>query len=182
MPDTKFSLSPETIAKAGAGVALFAVSAWVTVPIGPVPVTLQTMALAFIVCALDGTSSGLALVTYLILGALGVPVFSGMRGGVGVLFGATGGYLLAFLLVAFIVPVVRKKMAPGIVRDVVSVAILLGLSYSLGTVWLAVVGSMGFGPAIAAGTLPFVIPDCIKCALAIGLAQAVTKAVPQLAE
>lgn len=180
MSDTKFSLSPETIAKAGVAVALFAVSAWVTVPIGPVPVTMQTMALAFIVCALDGVSSGLALVTYIVLGALGVPVFSGMRGGVGVLFGATGGYLLAFTLVAFIVPFVRKKMAPGIVRDVVSIVIMLGLSYALGTIWLAIVGGLGVGPALAAGTLPFIIPDCIKSALAIGLAQAVTRVLPQL--
>lgn len=179
MSSTK-SFSPETIAKAGVAVALMAVSAWFTVPIGPVPVTLQTMVLTFVVCALSGTASAAALCVYVVLGALGVPVFSGMRGGVGVLFGATGGYILGFVVVAFLVPFLRRFMQPGIVRDVVSAAVTLVVVHVFGVLWLGTVGAMGIGGAFAAGSLPFLLPDTLKAVAGIVLAQAVTKALPQI--
>lgn len=175
------TFSPETIVKAGVAVALMAVSSWFTVPIGPVPVTLQTMVLTFIVCALNTTTSGLALCIYVLLGALGVPVFSGMRGGVGVLFGATGGYILGFVVVAFLVTYLRRFMEPGLKRDIVSAVLTLVIVHVFGVIWLGTVGAMGIGPAFAAGSAPFLVPDCIKAAAGIVLAQAVTKALPQLA-
>lgn len=176
------SLSPETIAKAGAGVALMTIGAWITVSFGPVPFTLQTMATSFIICALDSKASTLALCVYLILGALGLPVFSGMRGGVGVLFGPTGGYLLAFVLITFVCSFLRKVMGPSVKRDIIFSALMLAIAYVFGSLWLAVVGSMDLAAAFAAGCLPFVIPDCVKCALSIGLAQAVRRALPQIAD
>lgn len=181
MSSTK-SFSPETIAKAGAGVALMTIGAWITVSFGPVPFTLQTMATAFIICALDATSGSLALCTYLLLGALGLPVFSGMRGGMGVLFGPTGGYLLAFVLITFVCGFLRKVMEPSAKRDALFCALMLIIAYVFGSVWLSVVGAMDLGAAFAAGCFPFVIPDVVKCAISIGLAQAVTRALPQIAE
>lgn len=174
------SFSTETIAKAGVAVALMAVSAWFTVPIGPVPVTLQTMVLTFVVCALSTTASALALCVYVVLGALGVPVFSSMRGGVGVLFGATGGYILGFVVVAFLVSYLRRFMEPGLKRDIISAALTLVIVHVFGVVWLGTVGGMGIAGAFAAGSLPFLIPDTIKAVAGIVLAQAVTKAVPSL--
>ena len=79
-------------------VAITAVSAWVTVPLGPVPFTLQIFAVAFMVLVLQPKEAVAAITAYLVLGAVGVPVFSGMRGGIGVLAGATGGFLWGYLL------------------------------------------------------------------------------------
>lgn len=86
-----------SIAFVGLTVAIMAVSAWVTIPIGPVPVTLQMFAVTFAIVVLKPKEAIAAVVCYLALGAVGVPVFSGMRGGIGVLAGPTGGFLWGYL-------------------------------------------------------------------------------------
>ncbi|MCQ2414292.1 MAG: biotin transporter BioY, partial [Clostridia bacterium] len=77
--------------------ALMCVCAWITVPLPAVPVTLQTFAVFFALLFLGGKWGTVSVALYLSLGALGLPVFSGMRGGFGILFGSTGGYLFGFL-------------------------------------------------------------------------------------
>lgn len=86
-----------SIAFVGLTIAIMAVSAWVTVPIGPVPFTLQMFAVTFAIVVLSPREAIAAIVGYLALGAVGVPVFSGMRGGIGVLAGPTGGFLWGYL-------------------------------------------------------------------------------------
>lgn len=86
-----------SIAFCGLTVALMAVSAWVTVPLGPVPFTLQTFVMVFALVALSPRECIVSLVAYLSLGAVGLPVFSSMRGGIGVLMGPTGGFLWGYL-------------------------------------------------------------------------------------
>ena len=86
-----------SIAFIGLTIAIMAVSAWVTVPIGPIPVTLQMFAITFAIVVLAPKEAIVAIMGYLLLGAVGVPVFSGMRGGVGVLAGPTGGFLWGYL-------------------------------------------------------------------------------------
>lgn len=78
-------------------IAIMAVSAWVTVPIGPIPVTLQMFAFTFAIVVLAPKECMAAVAGYLVLGAIGVPVFSGMRGGIGVLMGPTGGFLWGYI-------------------------------------------------------------------------------------
>ena len=87
-----------SVAYVGMTVALLAVSAWIALPLGPVPFTLQTFVLAFSLMVLRPGECLAALGAYLLLGAAGVPVFSGMRGGIGMILGATGGFLWGFLL------------------------------------------------------------------------------------
>lgn len=86
-----------SIAFTGLTIALMAVSAWVTIPIGAVPVTLQMFAVTFAIVVLSPKEAIAAITGYLLLGAVGVPVFAGMRGGVGVLAGPTGGFLWGYL-------------------------------------------------------------------------------------
>lgn len=86
-----------SIAFVGLAVAIMAVSAWVTVPLGPVPFTLQMFAITFAIVVLSPKEAIAAITGYLLLGAVGVPVFSGMRGGIGVLAGPTGGFLWGYL-------------------------------------------------------------------------------------
>ncbi len=103
-----------SIAYVGLTIAIMAVSAWVTVPIGPVPLTLQMFAFTFAIVLLTPSQCIAAVAGYLLLGAVGVPVFSGMRGGIGVLSGVTGGYLWGYLLGAaaavLFLSVVRQRM------------------------------------------------------------------------
>lgn len=86
-----------SIAFVGLTVAIMAVSAWITVPLGPVPFTLQMFAVTFAIVLLTPTQALAAISGYLLLGAVGLPVFSGMRGGIGVLAGPTGGFLWGYL-------------------------------------------------------------------------------------
>lgn len=81
----------------GLTIAIMAVSAWVVVPLGPIPFTLQMFAITFAIVVLSPKEAIAAITGYLLLGAVGVPVFSGMRGGIGVLAGPTGGFLWGYL-------------------------------------------------------------------------------------
>ncbi|MCI9261757.1 biotin transporter BioY [uncultured Adlercreutzia sp.] len=87
-----------SVAFVGLTIALIAASAIIAVPIGPVPITLQMFAITFAIVVLPPKAATAAIVGYLMLGAVGVPVFSGMRGGFGVLAGPTGGFLWGYLL------------------------------------------------------------------------------------
>ncbi|MDE8702332.1 biotin transporter BioY [Adlercreutzia equolifaciens] len=87
-----------SVAFVGLTIALIASSAIIAVPIGPVPITLQMFAITFAIVVLPPKAATAAIVGYLVLGAVGVPVFSGMRGGIGVLAGPTGGFLWGYLL------------------------------------------------------------------------------------
>lgn len=113
---TKTSASARTrsVAFVGLTIAIIAVSAWVTVPLGPIPFTLQMFAVTFAIVVLSPKEAIAAIAGYLLLGAVGVPVFSGMRGGIGVLAGPTGGFLWGYLFgvaaAALFLYVVRTKL------------------------------------------------------------------------
>lgn len=107
-----------SIAFVGLTIAIMAVSAWVTVPLGPVPFTLQMFALVFAIAVLSPGEALAAIAGYLALGAVGVPVFSGMRGGLGVLAGPTGGFLWGYLiggaLAVFMLWALRSRAGVGV--------------------------------------------------------------------
>ncbi|MBQ7725938.1 MAG: biotin transporter BioY, partial [Clostridia bacterium] len=141
--------------------ALCAVCAWITVPF-TVPFTMQTFAVFLTCLLLGGKNATMVMAAYLSLGALGVPVFSGMNGGVGVLFGPTGGYLIGFLLLCPVYALVTHFW-PG--RKAGKAAGLLSgllVLYAFGTVWFVfryAGGEIGFGGALLCCVAPFVIPD-----------------------
>lgn len=177
----KRGLEPRDITFAAVGVALLSVSAWVTLPIGPVPFTLQTMALAFLLVGVGRTQALLAVLVYLALGGLGLPLFSGMRGGVAMLFGPTGGFLVGFAVAAVLAWFVRGAVRASTARDVAIVVGMIACSYGIGWAWLMVSAHMGALAAFGVAIAPFVIPDVVKCGCGIVLARAVRRALPQLA-
>ena len=177
----KRGFEPQEMTYAAACAALLAVSAWVTVPFGPVPFTLQTLALAFVVVAMSGRVSLLAVFVYVLLGAAGIPLFSGMRGGLGVLLGPTGGFILGFVLSAGVAALLKHVMGEGIVRDMVIAALAILCSHAVGVAWLATVGGYGFLQAFLVGSAPFLVLDAIKAAGGVALAKAVRAALPGLA-
>ena len=156
-------------------VALFtvviAVCSWITIP-AAVPFTLQTFAV-FAACALLGGKLGLyAVCLYILLGAVGVPVFSGFGAGLGTLLGPTGGYILGFVFTALAMWGVEAKFGRKPAALVAGMAAGLILCYAFGTAWFMVVyaranGAIGLGAALSMCVIPFILPDCVKIALAM---------------
>ena len=166
-----------SIAYVGLTIAVMAVSAWVTVPIGPVPFTLQLFAFAFALLVLRPKECAAAIAGYLALGALGVPVFSGMRGGIGILVGPSGGFLWGFLLGALAAAaVMRLARRRELLADIGGCVALVAVSYACG--WLQYMVVMGVGPlaALLAAVAPFAVADVLKIAAAVAVARAVRSA------
>ena len=153
------------------GAVLIAVCSWITVP-SAVPFTLQTFAV-FAVCALLGGKRGLcAVALYMLLGAAGLPVFSGFGAGVGALLGPTGGYILGFAFTALSMWGVEAKFGEALPARIAGMALGLALCYAFGTAWFMAVyartsGPIGLGAALSMCVFPFILPDIAKMALAI---------------
>ena len=171
-----------SVAFTALSIAIITVSAWITVPIGPVPFTLQMFAVTFAILVLAPKQAIGAIAGYLALGAIGVPVFSGMRGGIGVLMGPTGGFLWGYLIgVSLAVAVLALFRRRGI--DNFAVGMLCGIvftavAYACG--WFQYMFGAGVGPfeSFLVCVAPFVIVDVIKIAAATAVARAVIRAVP----
>lgn len=151
--------------------ALLTLCAWLSIPTGDAALTLQTFAVALCLLLLGGKRGCLAILVYLMLGAVGLPVFTGFRGGIGTLLNVTGGYLLGFLawaLVYWLITAVKGHRA---------VAMLLGLltCYIFGSAWfywlyLRVGSALGLGLILLKCVVPYLLPDALKLGLAFLLA------------
>lgn len=120
------------------GAALIAVCAWISIP-ADVPFTLQTFAI-FAVCGLLGGRRGtVSVLVYLLLGAVGAPVFAGFRGGFASLLGTTGGYLVGFVLLALIIAFAQARWGQGQWVFVLSAVVGLLVCYAFGTAWFLIV-------------------------------------------
>lgn len=175
----------------GLSIALIAVGACITVPFGPVPFTLQTMMIGIVVCLLPPLYSVAAVGGYLLLGLFGLPVFSGFRGGIAVLLGPTGGFLLGFLVAALFISFMRSRIIfsrPSSkdqprpawllpVTDVLSLIIFALLYYTFGSLWFMVSTNATFEASLAVCVLPFIVADILKAAAAFVCIQAVRKAI-----
>ncbi len=163
---------------AALGTALIAVCSWISVPT-VIPFTLQTFAVCLL-ASLPGMKAGLwSLLAYMALGAAGVPVFSGFRGGPGVLLGVTGGYLLGFFFTALTVGLSVRKFGRKLPVLLLSMAAGVLLCYAFGTAWFMLVytrekGPVSLGTALSLCVLPYLIPDAVKIALAAVLSRRLT--------
>ena len=152
-------------------VALFAavmtVCAQIQIPFGEVPFTLQTLGV-FIAASLLGWKRGtLSVIVYVLLGLAGVPVFAGFSGGIGVLFGPTGGYLIGFIFMALICGLFIEKWEKKIYMHFIGMVLGTAVCYVFGTAWLAYTAHMGFAAALAAGVIPFIPGDLVKIIIAM---------------
>ena len=149
------------------GAALTAVCAWITVPF-TVPFTMQLFAVFFSLVMLGGRRGTITVLVYLLLGAVGIPVFSGFKGGFGVLVGMTGGYLWGMLLIGVVYWGMTRLLGQNLSVRIVSLLIGLLLCYTVGTVWFSVLNEdRGFFASLAVCVLPFILPDIAKLALAL---------------
>ncbi len=150
-----------------------AVCSWISVP-ATVPFTMQTFGVFLSVGLLGGRNGTIAVIIYMLLGAAGLPVFSGITGGVGHMFGATGGYIIGFVFSALMMWLMERLMGKSIKVLVLSMIAGLLVCYTFGTVWFIMLytrdsGSIGIMTALTWCVFPYVIPDVLKIALAAGL-------------
>ena len=158
----------KSLARMAICTALIVVCSWLTVPF-TVPFTMQTFEIFFTVCLLGPWQGGISILVYILLGAVGVPVFSGFRGGLDALLGPTGGYILGFLATA---PITGLMMGDGkLYRLIPAMALGLLACYVFGTAWFMVVytrntGAISLWTALGWCVFPFILPDAAKMALA----------------
>jgi biotin transport system substrate-specific component len=153
--------------------ALTAVGAYIHVPIGPVPIVLSTL---FVILSglLLGSRWGLASMgLYLLVGAIGIPVFAGGKGGFAHFFGPTGGYLFGFLFASWITGFISERSRGLLILDILAVTIGSLVIYALGVPWLKMVTQMSWPKALMVGVVPFLIGDAVKASVAIILARAI---------
>lgn len=153
--------------------ALIAVMAAVTcvlgplsIPIGPVPISFTNLAVYLAIYVLGCRRGTISYLVYLLIGLVGVPVFSGFTGGVAKLFGPTGGYLIGFLFMALVCGWAIDRFDCAIVPSVVGMALGTVVCYVFGTAWLAYQAHLTFYAALALGVLPFLIGDAAKIVVA----------------
>ena len=150
--------------------AVMAVCSWISIP-AAVPFTMQTFGVFLAVGLLGGRNGTLAVVIYLLLGAAGLPVFSGFTGGIGHLFGATGGYIIGFVFSALLMRLMERLLGRSFKALVASMIAGLLVCYAFGTAWFMVVyardsGSIGLITALSWCVFPYIIPDALKILLA----------------
>ncbi len=159
--------------------ALIAVCSWISVPFA-VPFTLQTFAIFFALYFMGGRRGIQSVIIYILLGAVGVPVFAGFKGGIGVLFGTTGGYIMGFVFTCLIFWAFEMFVGRKLWAEITAMVLGLIACYAFGTAWFMVVYAKANGPislSVALGwcVFPFIIPDLVKIAMAVFLGRTLRK-------
>jgi biotin transport system substrate-specific component len=167
-----------SIVLCGLSIALLAVGAAIQLPIGPIPFTLQSLMLVLILLILTPAEALVAVGGYLVLGAVGLPLFAGFKGGFGVLLGPTGGFLTGFFVAAALAGLLRvllgrraQSLGISVVLDVVAIVVVILTYYAVGTWWFVLSTGATVYAALAACVLPFLVPDVLKAVAAFVCAQ-----------
>jgi biotin transport system substrate-specific component len=163
-------------------VAVTAVAAQIVIPLFPIPFTLQVFAVVLAGLLLGPRYGALAMAIYLLVGAVGVPVFAGFKGGLGIILGPTGGYLVSYPLAAAIAGLAAHAAANAVRRRALTLSVLAGITalvviYAFGMTWLMIVTQLPLTVALVQGVLPFVAFDLIKVGLAALVAVAAAPAI-----
>ncbi|MDY4692833.1 MAG: biotin transporter BioY [Blautia sp.] len=158
---------------------IMAICSWISIP-AQVPFTLQTFGVFVAVGVLGGKRGTLAVLVYILLGALGIPVFAGFQGGMGILLGTTGGYIVGFLFSALVMWGFERLLGKKPVMQILSMLAGLIVCYAIGTIWFMIVytrssGAVGLATVLGWCVVPFIIPDLIKIGLAYVLSGKVRK-------
>ncbi|MFP7296314.1 biotin transporter BioY [Neobacillus niacini] len=146
--------------------AIIGILAQVTIPLPLVPITGQTLAVGLAATILGSRYGTLSVILYALIGAIGIPVFSGMSGGFGVIVGPTGGYIIGFIPAAFLTGYILEKTSFTVVKGLIANTVGMLITLSIGTLWLKFAADMTWMAAVASGFLPFIIVGLIKAFLA----------------
>lgn len=156
--------------------AIICVMSQLTIPMQPIPFSLSLFAIFLAGALLSPRYALLSVLAYILLGAFGAPVFANMKGGFQILIGNTGGYLMAYPIMAFVTAMFYKY-----IRKYKTLALTLGMivaliiCYLFGTLWFTIVTGMGFYKALTLCVFPFVLFDSLKIVLAVSVSTVLRK-------
>lgn len=169
--DNTYESDVRKMALASLFAALIAVSAYIKIPLPMVPITLQVLFIFLAGAMLGARWGSLSVIVYVLLGIVGLPVFSGGSSGIGVLFGPTGGYLLGFIAAAFVIGVLsERKGTSNIFMNLLFMLVGLFFIYLLGAAYLMHVAELSIESAMVMGVVPFLPGDLLKLVLAATIA------------
>ena len=157
------------------GAVIIAICSWISIPT-TVPFTMQTFAVFLVLSALGGKRGTIAIIVYVLLGAVGIPVFSNFNSGIGVLLGSTGGYILGFIFMGLVYWLIVRLFGKKLWVEILAMIIGLAVCYTFGTLWFMTVyagssGAVGLTTVLAWCVIPFIIPDLVKLSLALALSR-----------
>jgi bioY protein len=147
--------------------ALMCIFGPMSIPIGAVPISLTPLLVYLSAYVLGMKSGTVAYLVYLLIGFVGVPVMSGYSGGPAKILGPTGGYLLAFILMALMTGFAVDHFYKNVPLQAVVMLLALVLCYAAGTAWFVGQTKMAWGKALTVCVFPFIPLDCVKLFLAI---------------
>ena len=149
---------------AGVGImaALMSVLGPLSIPIGPVPISLTNLVIFVALYVLGMKNATISLFIYLLVGFIGLPVFSGFSSGPAKLLGPTGGYLIGFIFMALVAGYFIDKFINNWLLCMGGMVLATAICYGFGTAWLAYQANLTARAALAAGVIPFILGDLIK--------------------
>lgn len=147
--------------------AVIAITSWITVPIGAVPFTLQTMGVMTTLVLLGGRNGTMSIVIYICLGVIGLPVFAGFKSGTGVLLGLTGGYIIGFIFMGLFYWFITAHFGKNHIARASGLLGGLTLCYIFGTLWFMLVwdaanGAIAVDEVLKMCVTPFLLPEAAK--------------------
>lgn len=176
----KLNLSIKEMTLVGMCAALMAIFSQISIPLPftSVPVTLQVFGLVILAVIVGAKVGTVSLIVYVIIGAIGLPVFANFHSGFGVLVGPTGGYIIGFVIMAFLIGYVSYKENKILLFAVSYIGVLMDLI--LGTIQLKIVTGMTVNAALIAGLYPFIFKDIITVSIAVIIGLKVKKSVTSI--
>lgn len=161
---TKFKLTTRDMTLIAMFTAVTAVLSQITIPLGftPIPINFATLAVLLAGGLLGGTKGAISQLVYLLVGVVGIPVFSGFRGGIGVLVGPTGGYIIGYVVGAFAIGLVIKKCGTKLPILICAMAAGMVVLYTTGTLWFMISTKNGLAESLMMCVVPFLIGDALK--------------------
>ena len=169
------TISIRSLTVTGAAAALTAAVAPFAVPVGPVPITLCTLALYLSAYALGWRRAAAAAGVYVLLGAAGMPVFNGFSAGLGVVAGPTGGYIIGYIPLAALAGLAAERFPRSRGGQLAGLAAATAVLYALGTAWYCAQSGTALLPALWTCVFPFLPGDLAKLAAAMALGPAVRR-------
>ncbi len=150
--------------------ALLCVSSYISIqlPFSAVPITAQTLVINMIALLLKPKKAGITVGLWILLGLIGLPVFSGGKAGIGVLAGATGGYIIGYLVAAIVISFIKGKKN-SFYRNIICVCIGIPVIYAFGVPWMKLMLGLSWQAALVSGLLPFLIGDVLKCIVSVSV-------------
>lgn len=158
---------------------LMAICSWISIPTA-IPFTLQTFAVFLAVTVLGGKRGTMSVLVFVLLGAVGVPVFAGFTGGLYVILGNTGGYIIGFLFAGLLMWLMERLFGRKLWVQAASMMLGMVIYYVFGTIWFMIVymrttGPVGLTAVLGWCVIPFIIPDLVKAALALFMGNTLRK-------